>query len=138
MTLTYEEIGNNENSPAARAWQTANLIGRSIFIYGGLTNGNIFSSELLRFNLDTHIWEVMVINGPKASRYGHESLTFGSSLIILGGVCPEPEKSDILEILDESFTSSKILANADKKQSYIGLDSLLVIETSTLISPNNN
>jgi N-acetylneuraminic acid mutarotase len=73
-----------DQGPSGRHFHTCVLYDRSLWVFGGLSNG--IHHDLYKYNLDTSRWALVATNGSVPSpRYGHTAVVYGDSMFVYGG-----------------------------------------------------
>uniref|UniRef100_UPI00358F442D multiple epidermal growth factor-like domains protein 8 n=1 Tax=Myxine glutinosa TaxID=7769 RepID=UPI00358F442D len=81
----------SQGSPPGLASHAAALVNDSIYIFGGRTSKQQFSSELYKFNLSTSLWEHIVpLGGRRKAVLGHSMVFYPDDrlLLVYGGHHP--------------------------------------------------
>lgn len=74
-----------ESAPDGRHFHSCVLYDRSLWVFGGSSNSNIFQ-DLFRFNLDTLHWSAVATAGVKPSpRHGHSAVVYNDQMYVYGG-----------------------------------------------------
>eukprot|EP00957_Ditylum_brightwellii_P022502 1698035-Ditylum_brightwellii.AAC.1 len=88
--MSTTEIFNerfNANLPLmhhARFFTAAAVVGKNIYIAGGLDAGRNIQSTAECYDTDTQRWNET--NSMRTKRYGHAAVPLGNSIVVMGGV----------------------------------------------------
>lgn len=90
--ILYKEVPTSGSLPQARTDHTANVIGKNMIVFGGVTSTNVYLNDIFILNLEARVWARFDFKGESPSpRTGHACAVYRDMMFILGGN-QEPSK----------------------------------------------
>lgn len=86
-TLSWSPVFTAGNTPSPRSRHTATLVKSTLWVVGGLGEGQTVFNDVYTLNTSSMVWSKPVIKGttPMPPRWGHSAIRSGSLIIIFGG-----------------------------------------------------
>jgi N-acetylneuraminic acid mutarotase len=99
--------------PFARALHTSEIVGNTLYIYGGVTLKTLESEEMdssiYSFNIIDNTWSEIIMENGFSGRYGHSCNEINGNLVFFGGASSDGLYDDLLlfDISEYHFISIK-------------------------------
>eukprot|EP01094_Clydonella_sp_ATCC50884_P029961 TRINITY_DN9586_c0_g1_i1.p1 TRINITY_DN9586_c0_g1~~TRINITY_DN9586_c0_g1_i1.p1 ORF type:complete len:380 (+),score=53.08 TRINITY_DN9586_c0_g1_i1:17-1156(+) len=83
-TGTITRVNASGVPPTPRTFHSAVAVGSSMYVFGGMSNHNVFS-DMHRYCTKSNTWEEVAVAGRGLGRYGHVAAAVGSRIYSFGG-----------------------------------------------------
>jgi len=137
----WKKLESKGSTPLPISWHTTNLINDKVYLIGGMFSDRSINTKIYLLDLTTFIWTV--VKEDMGQMYGHTALTYGNSIIVLGGMrlrttleVSEDEKRKLSGSLEGSARASTLSEGdlAEKQQlRYTEIDCRQISVLSTSI-----
>jgi hypothetical protein len=108
-TLTWSPVFTAGSSPSPRSRHSATLVKSTLWVIGGLGEGQNVFNDVYTLNTTSMVWSKPVLKGnPMNPRWGHSAIRSGSNIIIFGGHNGVEVMND-LHILDTDSNSWRVV-----------------------------
>ncbi|ORZ41013.1 basic membrane protein-domain-containing protein [Catenaria anguillulae PL171] len=108
---TWSQVNTPSNgAPSARTNMAHAVLGRNLYVFGGISSTGMVQGDLWRFDMGASTWSQVSATGsvPPALQHATLAPVNGTSLILYGGALASTENSNTLYILDVSSNSWRI------------------------------
>lgn len=104
-TLTWSPVFTAGSSPSPRSRHSATLVKSTLWVIGGLGEGQNVFNDVYTLNTTSMVWSKPALKGnPMTPRWGHSAIRSGSLIIIFGGhngaAHPDVDVYNDLHVLD--------------------------------------
>lgn len=105
-TLSWSPVFTAGNTPSPRSRHTATLVKSTLWVVGGLGEGQTVFNDVYTLNTSSMVWSKPVIKGttPMPPRWGHSAIRSGSLIIIFGGHSGAQVLNDLYILDTDSLT----------------------------------
>ena len=134
-SVEMKKVSSWDHFPEARAWHSATLVGRNIYMIGGLRRMPETIGDLHVYNIDQRQWIRVLQNEPTLDRCAHSTVEYYGSILVLGGYRFSKSSETDCESLDQSAGGSSSRAGSvlgqESKPTHISMSEIIVIETKS-------